>query len=1191
MQFTAYLYRHSFIRGGAKNQTQRLPFLHQQQFQQVKKMLLIMRLTIILILAGCLKVSAGGYAQQITLKAKDMPCESVFKEITRQSGYQFFFNKRLIRNARKVSVELNAVPVEKAIEICLADQPFDFAIINTTVVIRKKEHPVAVSSEVAPIEIPPVTIRGRVTDEHGNTLPGTTVRVKGSNNTTVANEEGVFTIEANTGDRLEFSFVGFETREIAVTNAADLQVILKAVNAGLSEVVVVGYGTRKKRDVTGAVSQINSEEISKRVTMSPEFAMQGKMAGVYVSNPGSSPNGRPSIRIRGVSTLGYNEPLYVVDGIPLTEGGASSTDSRMNTLRGWVNVLNMINPNDIESISVLKDASATAIYGVRASNGVILITTKRGSEGRMKVNATASFGIQNIYKSYDVVSMDEYVAWTKEAWANNPTTLPNADYAKFYDPSNSNYLGNSKNYSRDWRKAVLVKDAPIQDYNLSITGGNNFSNYALGAGFASQSNAMWKGDINRFSFFLNSDHRLNKFFKVGESYRFVYSKAFAPSSSSFNTTLETMLSAPWQPVYDENGPNGLAVPGRTIDGKFLPYGYGGVTRTNFLGSEYYSHLERNLMRNMGSFYSEFSPLKGLRFRGTFSFDTYNNISEGLTSNNLGLFLVDRGTPYVNTGDVYSKSINENVNIVKEFLINYAYSFDKHNIDLVLNAMDQKVNWNVSSNSINDNSTIQGWDQRRVDEGWPSANKNSTVERRPSGLQGYMARLSYNYSSKYYLDGTVRRDGSSKFGPGHKWGTFPSFAAAWRISSESFMSRMPWINDLKIRGGWGKTGNQETRDYAYLSVVNFNPVYALGSGVLPGDGVLSPGAVLGDFPVEDMSWETVVSSGIGIDATILDNKFSFSFEYYKRLTDGILQTIRIPAVIGALSSPVVNLAKVRNSGIELQATYSDKIGPVTFAASTNFTTVKNVVEKLYEGQSFTSGNFRIEEGYSINYIYGYKTAGIFQTEAEVTAWKSQNTDAGKDTYKSPGDINFVDLYGPPTDKDPDNALKHYEPDGKIDANDQTYLGKTIPGYYYGISIDLNYKSWYLNMSYRGVGDVQQVNTLGKQTIGGDGSNFVTAYRGHWTETNPSAKIPRAAIGDPSGNNRVSDRHVENAGFLRFQNWQVGYNFSGNFLHQLGFGKLSCYVGGSNMFVITPYTGLDPENSTTPTTFMIGANLSF
>jgi TonB-linked SusC/RagA family outer membrane protein len=457
----------------------------------------------------------------------------------------------------------------------------------------------------------------------------------------------------------------------------------------------------------------------------------------------------------------------------------------------------------------------------------------------------------------------------------------------------------------------------------------------------------------------------------------------------------------------------------------------------------------------------------------------------------------------------------------------------------------------------------------------------------------MARLSYNFDSRYYLDGTIRRDGSSKFGEGFKWGTFPSVAAAWRVSSEPFMSNVNFINDLKFRAGWGQTGNQETRAFAFLSLVNFNPVYPTGSTGEPGQGNLNPAAVLGDFPILDLSWETVTTTNVGFDAYLFNNSLSLTVEYYDRLTEGILQSIDIPDVIGALNRPVVNLATVNNNGFEFVAGYNKRIGEVGLSANFNFTTVNNEVQKLYEDQP-QGGEQRIEVGFPINFIRGYRVGGIFQTQAEVDAWLANNTDPGNDVQKAPGDFFFQDLYGAPTDEDIANGDYRSEgPDGIINQFDQDFLGNTIPGYFYGLGLNANYKGLDVGITFRGVGDVQRVNSIRRQgeSVGAGGVNYLAAVRDRWTPSNPSTTIPRAISGDPSGNNRISDRWVEDAGFLRLQNVQLGYNFGQGTLDKLTATNLRVYVSASNVFVVSPYTGLDPENDSTPFIFVGGVNLGF
>ncbi|WP_080903058.1 TonB-dependent receptor [Parabacteroides sp. Marseille-P3160] len=1132
-------------------------------------------LLLALLLFGSLSLNA----QLITHQFRQTPLKEVLDEVERQLNYSIIYKKNEVNEEKKITRSFKNASIEEVLNAVL-DENLSYAIDNKMIVISSK------LESGAPVPVKRVS--GVIKDVHGEAIVGASLSVKGTATGTISDLEGNFTLNMPANGTLVISYIGYQTQEINVTSKNTLSVVLTESSKDLEDVIVIGYGSRTKKDLTGAVSQIKADDIAQSNAMSPEFAMQGKMAGIQISNPGSGPAARPEIRIRGVSTLGYNDPLYVIDGVPLAEGGANGqSNARFGTFRGDVNVFNMINPNDIESISVLKDASATAIYGVRASNGVILITTKRGSEGRTNVDFSMSYGIQNISKKYDVVGIDEYIDWSLEAINANPAYVKD-QYYPFFDKTSPRYMGNSANYTKDWRDALLNENAAIQDYNISITGGNKATNYALGTGYAKQDDAIYNDSFDRYSFFLNSDHKIGNWFKLGESYRFVYSH-YDDHETATGGLSSVSFVTPWQPLYDENESNGLARPGRTFDGKLMPYGYGAATIDNFLAKDLYSKNQRDLVRNLGTFYAELTPLKGLRLKGTVSFDYYTNKKDTYTEANSGIYTIGRGTPYT-VGNIYSLGESKNINIVKEFLIGYNETFGKHSVDLVLNAMDQDIRWNVSNMSVNNNSPITSWDQHYINEGWASADKNSYYERYSSGLIGYMGRLSYNFGSKYYLDATVRKDGSSKFASGYKWGTFPSFAGAWRISSESFMKGINWLDDLKLRGGWGKTGNQETRDYAYLSLVNSNPKAAFGNGS-DGNGTIYQAAALGDFPVKDMTWETVTTTSFGFDLIALSNRLSFTTEYYSRNTDGILQQIDLPLVIGALSKPMVNLAKVSNRGIEMQASFNEKFGEIGFNASANFTTVRNRVSDLYRGRPSTNGNLRIEDAYTMNFIYGYKTDGIFQTEEEVEEWKKNNNDVGYSSQKAPGDVRYVDLNGAPASGSPEGTLKSYSPDGKIDDYDKTYLGKTIPGYYYGISLGANYKSWDLQLNFRGVGDVQKISTLGLLSINGGGQNFLTDYSKRWTKENPSNTIPRAIQNDPSGNNRISDRFVSDADFFRFQNFQIGYNFKGSLLTKAGIRKLRCYFSGSNLFVISSFNDLDPENITTPTTFTLGANISF
>ncbi|MBP2832880.1 TonB-dependent receptor [Aquimarina sp. U1-2] len=1029
-------------------------------------------------------------------------------------------------------------------------------------------------------------ISGIVTDNNGSPLPGASVLVKGTSIGASTDFDGNYTIQANANDILIFSYIGFVPQEVPVNAKSTINVTLKENASELDEIIVVGYGTRAKKDLTGAVSSLSADELSPQINASPEFAIQGRLPGVFISNPGSNPNSRPDVRIRGVSTLGFNDPLYVIDGVPVIEGGAASTDPGIQDDRGSVNVLNLINPSDIKSVTVLKDASATAIYGVRASNGVILIETKRGRKGRTNISFSKQFGFQYLPDQYDVLNTQEYTEISNRAWANNPNISRDTDpFGVLYNPDSNEFLGNSPTY--DWVDDALRNTSIRQDYNLSVSGGSEKSNFALGMGYAKQEDLFFDTQFERYSFSINSDHKVTDWLEVGESYRIAITNT--PDEQVFNGNLlrQYTFAPPWQPIRDAaNGVNGFATTGREVNGTFSGNGYGAGTVTNFRGYGTLWEQRSLLIRNLGSIYAELKPLPGLRIRGTLSIDYYTNRRDQFKLADADLFRSTEGVPDED-GAQFSRRLTTNYNLTTEFLIGYRKNFGKHNFDLTLNAMDQKVEWDVSLIEGR-NTNLINFNDRFIDESLITDNRPGFLNRTRSGLLGYLGRLSYNFDSKYYIDGTIRRDGSSKFAEDYKWGTFPAVGVAWRLSSESFMENLNWLNDLKLRAGWGQTGNQETRDFAYLSLVNQNPSY-------PTSGGSNPGAFSGDFPIVDTTWETVTSTNIGVDAQFLDNSFNLTFEYYFRETEDILQAIDTPLVLGINSDPVVNLATVENKGIEINLGYNKQFGKLGFSANFNFTTVDNVVTKMYNDRFQGPNTARIEVGYPIGYLFGYQTDGILQSQEEVNEYISQFNDPSVFAEVAPGDLRFRDLFGPPDPNSNEEGFVYRSngADGELNTLDQTYLGKTIPGYYYGINLNLDYKGFDLAVFFRGVGDVQKYNEekrLGEgfTTVG---RNYFNSLFDSWTPENRNTSIPRLIVGDPAGNTRFSDRWIEDADFLRLQNVQLGYTFGPDLLDQIKATNLRIYTNLTNVFVITPYSGIDPEDDTTPFTFSMGLNVGF
>jgi TonB-linked SusC/RagA family outer membrane protein len=1068
------------------------------------------------------------------------------------------------------------------------------------------------------------SVRGRVTDSTAtNGLPGVNVTVKGKTRGVVTDAEGRFTITANRGDVLQFSSVSHVGQEVTVTDNTDVRVVLGTRNSQMSEVVVIGYGTRQRKDVTGAVSTVGAAEIEKSTALTPELALQGRTPGVFVSSGGGAPGSRPTVRIRGVNTFGYAEPLYVIDGVPFFEGGSGVTEGGIGDIRSPVNALSLINPNDIESITVLKDASSAAIYGVRASNGVILITTKRGKVGRPKVEVSTLYGVQNIPKTVSTLNTQQYFTLLREAYANNPE--PNRTFEdRFgprYDATNSLYQGNAPTYN--WQQELLDKNAILSDNSVRLSGGSDNTTYYLSTAYSFQESPLKANNVKRYSIASNVDSRVSRYISTGVTLRLIQQN----SNENTGADLGSMITAiPFQPIYDPNDPTGFAAVTRasfvanpTYDPSKLDPGapfnfapgfpqllWGPQTRFNPFAWQRMNSNKYDLKRMMGNAYVQIEPLRGLKIRGTLGGDYYTNLRMSFTDFDAYRFSQTPGNPYTNTNGTsqgtYGERTGKTTNLNKEVTVNYNRTFfGDHNIDVLLGGSHQYTNWSWTDVS---NPNLQYRNPRfrgiRNERGLVSGAQGLLQE---EILIGYVGRISYKFRDKYYLDGTLRRDGSGRLAPGYKWDNFPSVAAAWRISAESFFPKTRIINDLKIRAGWGELGNyQSAGAYQFLSGVSLSPDYALGSGNGNGVGNVIQGAALPQFANETLGWEKLRSTNVGFDAVLFNNRLTFTAEYYDKTTYDIIQSVTPPPNTGIQSSVSLNVATVKNKGFEFNVGYNNRIGPVNFNVNGNLTTVNNKVLGLNLGTPF-GGNFgRVEEGYSMFYLWGHKVGGIFQNQAEIDAWRSKYADeligqnitnpAAGPQYK-PGDIYYIDVHGNPRPGTKERFSP--DPDGRININDRTYLGKTIPGYYYGLNLEANYSGFDVSAFFQGVGDVQKYNGLraAGENAGSSVNQWVSAME-RWTPSNPSTKIPRAVWNNPTDPLRFSDRFVENAGYMRLKVLEVGYRLQGGLLGKVGFiQSLRLFGRGVNLFTVTKWRGLDPENDVIPPTrqFLFGVNAAF
>ncbi len=1170
---------------------------------QIRHLFLIMKLVSFLLVVGAFSLSASSYSQntRIDLNIQNSNIQDIIHSIENSSEYIFVYDATYINSVSNKSISVQSKPISEILDQLFQGTGVAYLIDDRQIFLYNSQDINTISSPMAKTILMQQSdkkeLKGKVSDEKGTPLPGVSVSVKGTSVGIITDNDGNFVLLAPADSKiLVFSFIGLKTQEILIGTKTTFNVTLGEQTTTLTEVVAIGYGSRARKDITTAITTIGTDAIAKTTGMSSELAMQGRMTGVDVQSGGGNPMARPTIRIRGVNTWGVATPLYIIDGVPVTEFGSGIEgleDPRALDVRGPLNIMTMVDPNDVESISVLKDASAAAIYGVRAANGVILITTKKGKGDKPVVEFSSRVGVQNITQSTKLMNTQQYTSFINKVQASDPTIAISPDNLGLFDSTNPKYLGNSPTYN--WQDAIKNKNALSRDYSVRVSGGTAKTDYFVSGGSTNTDGAFKYNYLDRLSGSFKINTKVNSWLKLGASYRITSGKG-----RDFNPDLIQAGQYPaWQKVYDPKGLDGYAstVAGRLADGSYSSQKlYGNGTRVNVLGSTVARDVTYESMRNMGNIYLEIEPVKHLKIKGQMSMDTYNFTRFTFQDYDGSVFDYTAGDLSATTGGNSVGSYEErnvfNNNYINELNVSYNNSFGKHNLDLVFNGSDQQYSSKYTGASTQWMQSKLSY-MRRLggDPKYLSLGSDMTN----SALEGLMGRASYNYNSTYYLDVTVRHDGSTRFAKEKRWGTFPSVSGAWRLSKEEFMKNIPFINDMKLRVGYGQLGNQEVRNMAYLSPIDNRPIYAWGT-TASGMGNKYIGAAVYSLPNSNLQWEKTSTTNIGIDATLLDNNLTMSLDYYNKLTDGILQTVTLPLSVGIIDMPVDNIASVRNSGVELALTYNNSIGELKYSIGANLSTVKNVVEKTSGGIPLSNGiASNIEQGYSMNYIKGYKVAGIFQTQAEVDAWEAKHTDANYQTAKvAPGDYYFQDKRSAPTKP---NTFYKDSLDSKIDPYDQVYLGKTIPGYYYGFNLSLEYKNIDFSAQFTGVGDVQKVNYV-KMTlynVGTTNANQSVDVLNAWTPQNHSTTLPRAINGDPALNYRFSNRFVENGAYCRLTNLQLGYTLPTrvyNFMHNT-VSNCRIYLGASNLFTITKYTGYDPENDNypTPRTVFMGLNVRF
>lgn len=1001
-----------------------------------------------------------------------------------------------------------------------------------------------------------IEVSGKVIDSsNGEGVPGVSILVKGTTTGTASDVEGNYRIEIQQDNPiLIFSAVGFASQEIIVGNKSVIDIALEVDIQALDEVVVIGYGTQEKKYLTGTVASVGAEEISRTPVTTVDQALQGRASGVQVTQSQGVPGAPVTVRIRGVGTFGNSDPLFVVDGIPLANDGPGFRTE---------NPLNSINPSDIESIEVLKDASTAAIYGVRAANGVILITTKKGSKGKLRVNFDMYAGIQQWHTKYDWLDTPGYQALATEIASSNPDAVLPFDL----EPG-SEWL----QFNTDWQEEFINSSAPIQNYQVSLSGGSETSTYYFSAGYFDQQATVIGTDLKRFSMKLNSEHKFWDRVKVGQnllvSTTATTQNRFVNGFNGNGSIVQQSDAPPNIRVIDDPNDN---IPG--FRGYSTVPQRAGASNPIAVDAQQDNGARSN--RILGNVYAEVEIINGLKLRGNVGIDHLDRTSKGWEAGWSEVIWagVDRPQNSYQVGDAKSTSL------LLESTLNYNRIIGDHSFDILAGVTQQEF-WN-------EGLTVQSTDFISTDPNfYRFLNSGSLTPGRgtfgESALLGYIGRVNYAYKDRYLLNFTVRRDGTSRFNPedNRRWGTFPSVSAGWRISEEDFMSGSSFFSDLKLRGSWGQLGNQETAAYAYIFQISTSPDYALGTGV---DQMPAVGPSPANFANQDLGWETVTTTDIGFDSRFLDDRLTFNFTWYRRLTSDILLNVGIPATSGLTNnnsngpgSAQINAAEVENTGIEIDLGYRQVFNNgFELDILGNITTVNNEVLSLTSGQEQLSinnvegGTFRTAVGQPIGYFYGYQTGGIFQNAGEVGDALPDNLS----NDRAPGDIRFVDNNGPGTDGEQFSG----QPDGIIDPNDRAFLGKTIPDFFYGVTVNAYFKGFDFSMFWQGVEGVSVMNQIRQlsESMSSPNNNQLATTNSRWSGEGSSNSMPRAVFGDPNQNNRFSDRWVESGDFLRLKNLQIGYNFADLVKDNKFLSNLRVYVSANNLLTFTDYSGLDPE----------------
>lgn len=957
-----------------------------------------------------------------------------------------------------------------------------------------------------------IEVKGKIVDDLGDPLVGVSIFVPSLGTGTVSDMDGLFTLQVNKlGTPIEVSYIGFKKQTIKASKT--MSIVLEADDLFLDEVIVVGYGTMKKSDLTGSITSVKTDAIKRQTITNAAEALQGQGTGLMVSTNSGSPGGSVNVKIRGIGTINDSNPLYVVDGVPTTS-------------------IDFLNPADISNVEVLKDASSAAIYGSRAANGVILVTTRQGSAGKTTVNFDASWGVSTLINNADLLSGSQ--------WYDMQTELNKLRVADGVTPLDLSLV--SRDTNTDWMKEVS-QSGLTQTYNVSIGGGvkENFL-YNLTAGYINQEGTIKRTGYERISIRQNVVKNIYKDrVKVGAnmSYSNARRKKVLEGSNTVGIINSAIKLEPVVPVWDKDKNNYGSSP-------YIDY-------PNPVAAIDYSNNTDKTSSFFGNIYLEAELLPGLTFKSSFGADIRRTDAyEFVPSYNVS---AAQNVP-INS---VSRGNRKYDNYVWEYTLSYNKTFaDKHTLNAVVGFTEEQNKYEYLLASKKD-LPLNSVGDAILDAGMDASSAIASGYYKKNTLQSLLGRVNYNYDNRYLLTVSMRRDGSSKFGPGHRWGNFPSASLGWRLDQEKFMQNLnlSWLDGFKIRAGWGRIGNDKVEPYQFRSYLSGHEQYAYLWGT---DNILSQGYVAVAQGNSDIQWETTDNTNVGIDLAFLGSRLTFSAEYYLRKTKDMLLKEPIPWFFGYESGPDINVGSMKNSGFEFDINWSDRIGDVEYNVGANLSTIKNEITSMGSGGAIYGGSIRngsttiTRVGDPIGSFYGYETAGLVQNETQLAEVRQLQPKAEL------GDVIFRDTNG----------------DQVLNANDRVILGNPIPKAILGVNLGLAYKGIDFSMLWNGSFGNKIFNAMRYFTYDLAGvTNKDAKMMNYWTPTNTNTDVPRLSYIDSNDNMRISDRYVENGSYLRLRNVQIGYTLPKNWTKKVMLDKVRFYVSGQNLLTITNYSGADPE----------------